>query len=168
MRPPAAVSPVRGHQLAHSLLVRACCGGADAATARCQFGGDGPGRCRGRAAGVGVAVCARVPACHVCARHRMHGDVCTQSCASVLLCRGSSVRRGRARDGDGTHMHARPRHAPADTPARFSGAELPSTTPNTAVMRSRRRRSRQRCASTGPSIRSFMRLRRAWSSWWRT
>jgi hypothetical protein len=106
-------------------------------------------------------VCARVPACHVCAHHGMHGDVCTQSCASVLLCRGSSVRRGRARDGDGPHMHARPRHAPADTPARFSAAKPLSTAPNATVMRSRRRRSRQRCASTEPSIRSFMRLGRA-------
>ncbi len=120
------------------------------------------------AAGVGVAVCARVPACHVCARHGMHGDVCTQSCASVWLFLGSSVRRGRARDGDGPHMHARSRHAPADTPARFRTAKPLSTGPKTAVMRSRRRRSRQRCASTEPSIRSFMRLRWAWSSCWRT
>jgi hypothetical protein len=74
--------------------------------------------------------------------------VCTQSCASVLLCRGISVRRGRARDGDGPHMHARARHAPADTPARFRTAKLPSTTPNTAVMRSRRRRSRQSLPNT--------------------
>jgi len=93
------------------------------------------------------------------ARHSVHGDVCTQSCASVWLCRGSNVRRGRTRDGDGPHMHARPRHAPADTPARFRPAKPLSTAPNTAMMRSRRRRSRQRCASTGPSIRSFMRLR---------
>ena len=78
----------------------------------------------------------------------MHGDVCTQSCASVLLCRGSSVRRGRARDGDWPHMHARPRHAPADTPARFRTAELLSTGPKTAVMRSRRRRSRQSLPNT--------------------
>ena len=37
----------------------------------------------------------------------------------------------------------------------------PSTVPRTT-------RSRQRCASTEPSIRSFMRLGRAWSTWWRT
>jgi thiamine monophosphate kinase len=38
------------------------------------------------AAGVTLAsVCARVPACHVCARHSVHGDVCTQS---VAACRG--------------------------------------------------------------------------------
>ena len=48
---------------------------------------------------------------------------------------------------------ARPRHAPTDSPARFSAAKPLSTTPNTAMMRSRRRRSRQRCASTEPSIR---------------
>ena len=84
------------------------------------------------------------PACHVCARHNLHGDVCTQSCTSVLLCRGSSV-RGRARDGDGPHMHARARHAPADTPARFSSAKLPSTWPRST-------RSRQRCASTGRDL----------------
>jgi len=88
-----------------------------------------------------------VPACHVCARHSLHGDVCTQSCASVLLCRGSSV-RGRTRDGDGQQMHARPRHAPADTPARFRAAKLPSTGPKTVVMRSRRRRSRQSLPKT--------------------
>jgi hypothetical protein len=38
-----------------------------------------------------VTVCARVPACHVCGRHSMHGEVCTQSCESVLLCRGISA-----------------------------------------------------------------------------
>ena len=35
---------------------------------------------------------ARVPARHVCARHSLRGDVSMQSCASVWLCRGSSVR----------------------------------------------------------------------------
>jgi hypothetical protein len=93
-------------------------------------------------------VCARVPVCHVCVRHGMRGDVCTQSCASVWLCRGSSVRRGRARDGDWPHMHVRPRHGPADTPARFRTATPLSTSPNTAMMRSRRRRSRPRLRST--------------------
>jgi hypothetical protein len=95
------------------------------------------------AAGVGVAVCARVSACHVCGRPGIHGDVCTQSCESVLLCLGSSVLQGKARDGDGPYMHARPRHTPADTPARFSGAKQLSTKPDdTTMMRSRRRRSR--------------------------
>jgi hypothetical protein len=63
-----------------------------------QHGADVAARSKVGAAGVGMAVCARVPACHVCARHNLHGDVCTQSCVSVWLCRGSSVRRGRARD----------------------------------------------------------------------
>ena len=66
-----------------------------------------------------------------------------------------------ARGREGPHMHTRPRHSPTDTPARFSTAKPLSTVPRST-------RSRQRCASTGPSIRSFMRLRRACSSWWQT
>jgi len=50
-----------------------------------------------------------------------------------------------ARGRDGPHMHARPRHAPTDTPARFRTAKLLSTSPRT-------RGSRQRCASTEASI----------------
>jgi hypothetical protein len=56
-----------------------------------QHGADIAATDKVGAAGVGVAVYARVPACHVCGSHSMHGDVCTQSCASVLLCRGSSA-----------------------------------------------------------------------------
>ncbi len=52
-----------------------------------QHGADVAARDAVGAAGVRVALRARVPACHVCARHSMHGDVCTQSCASVLLYR---------------------------------------------------------------------------------
>ena len=50
-----------------------------------------------------------------------------------------------ARGGDGPHMHARPRHAPTDTPARFSSAKALSASRGT-------RRSRQRCASTEARI----------------
>jgi len=56
-----------------------------------QHGADVAARDAVGAAGVRVALRARVPACHVCVRHGMHGDVCTQSCASVLLCRGISA-----------------------------------------------------------------------------
>ena len=86
-----------------------------------QHGADVAARNEVGAAGLPQALAWR------CARECLHAMfvraiVCTQSCESVLLCRGSSVRRGRTRDGDGPHMHARPRHAPADTPARFRPA----------------------------------------------
>jgi len=50
-----------------------------------------------------------------------------------------------ARERDGPHMHARPRHAFTDTPARVRTAKPLSTSRGT-------RRSRQRCASTETSI----------------
>ena len=56
-----------------------------------QHGADIAATDKVGAAGVGVAVWARVPACHVCGRHSMHGDVCTQSCTCVLLRRGISA-----------------------------------------------------------------------------
>jgi hypothetical protein len=102
---------------------------------------------------------------HAFACHSMHGDVCKLWCCAEVAASGEGELVSpvlplaglracmtfpypydhTARESDGPHMHARPRHAPTNTPARFRMAKPLSTSRGT-------RRSRQRCASTEASI----------------